>query len=51
MCLTCGCKMPNDRHKPGDLIWADIEKAAKNWDLTPAQALHNLDETAKLVKK
>jgi hypothetical protein len=43
--------MPHERHKPGDLIWEDIEKAAKNWELTPNEALHNLDETAKLVKK
>lgn len=51
MCLTCGCKMPNDRHKPGDIIWEDIEKAGKNWDLTPTEALDNLTEAAKLVKK
>ena len=50
MCLTCGCKMPHERHKPGDLIWEDIEKAGKNWDLTPQEALANLNETAKLVK-
>lgn len=51
MCLTCGCKMPNDRHKPGDIIWDDIAKAGKNWELSPEEALHNLDECAKLVKK
>jgi hypothetical protein len=43
--------MPNDRHKPGDIIWDDIEKAGKNWDLSATEALHNLDECAKLVKK
>jgi len=49
MCFTCGCKMPHERHKPGDLIWEDRVKAGKNWDLTPEEALRNLEETAKVV--
>jgi len=33
----------------GDLIWEDLVKAGKNWDLTPEEALRNLEETAKVV--
>ena len=51
MCMTCGCKMPHERHKLGDIVWEDIEKAGRNWDLSAQQALDNLNETAKLVKK
>jgi hypothetical protein len=51
MCLTCGCNMPHTRHKPGDIVWEDLVKAGKNHDLTPDQALRNLDETAKRVKR
>lgn len=51
MCLTCGCKMPHERHKPGDIIWDDIVKAGKNFDLSADEALTNLVEAAKLVKR
>lgn len=43
MCANCGCKQPEDKH--GDernILWSQIEAAAKAADQSPQQALENM---------
>lgn len=48
MCANCGCKAPEDKH--GDernILWSDIEAAARANDQTPQQALENMTAMAR----
>jgi hypothetical protein len=51
MCMNCGCDEPNERHKPGDITRADMEKAAKNWDITLEKAASNIHASAKKLRE
>lgn len=46
MCASCGCGEVNKRHKPGDIVMEDLQKAAQNHDLSTAQVGKNLQEAA-----
>jgi hypothetical protein len=46
MCMSCGCGEPNERHKPGDIVQADLEKAAHNLDLDVQKVVRNIQESA-----
>jgi len=48
--MNCGCDEPNERHKPGDITRADLEKAAKNWDITLEKAASNIQASAKKLR-
>jgi hypothetical protein len=48
MCANCGCGIPEDKH--GDernINWSDIEAAAKANDMSPEQAIKNMQEMSK----
>lgn len=46
MCMTCGCGRPNDDMGNADnLTWDDLQKAADAAEITPQQALDNMQET------
>ena len=47
MCMSCGCGEANERHKPGDIVYEDLEKAAKNHDLDVRQVADNIREAAR----
>ena len=46
MCMSCGCGEANERHKPGDIVYEDLEKAAKNHDLDVQQVVRNIQQSA-----
>lgn len=46
MCASCGCGEVNKRHKPGDIVMEDLQKAAQNHDLSTAQVGKNIQEAA-----
>ena len=50
MCMSCGCKEPNERHKPGDIVQDDLAKAAKNANITMQTAADNISAAAKQLK-
>jgi hypothetical protein len=51
MCLNCGCGMPEERHKPGDITLADLKKAAANHDMDVEAAAENINATMGDLKK
>ena len=46
MCMSFGCGEPNERHKPGDIVRDDLEKAAQNHNLDFQQVVRNIQESA-----
>jgi hypothetical protein len=50
MCMSCGCKEPNERHKPGDIVQDDLAKAAKNANIDMQTAADNIQAAAKHLK-
>jgi hypothetical protein len=51
MCMSCGCDEPNERHKPGDITQADMEKAAKNSNIDLVKAAANIHASAKKLRE
>jgi hypothetical protein len=52
MCMTCGCKLPHEDHgKTGYILIDDLERSAKNDDLSLDDAVRNLVETVEVAKK
>lgn len=51
MCLACGSKMRHEGYKAGEIVWEDIERAGRNWELRAGEAIHNSEEQDKLAKK
>ena len=51
MCMNCGCGEVNERHKPGDIVLGDLEKAAENHGLEVEQAADNIHSAAKKLKE
>jgi hypothetical protein len=49
--MNCGCDEPNERHKPGDITQADMEKAAKNWNIDVEKAAANIHASAKKLRE
>ena len=46
MCLTCGCGRPEDQHDSEDnIVLADLKRAANAADITPDEALKNMNTT------
>jgi hypothetical protein len=45
MCVSCGCGEPNERHKPGDITYQDLENAAENHDLDIQQVVSNIQQS------
>jgi hypothetical protein len=45
MCMNCGCGDVNTRHKRGDIILDDLEKAAKNHNMDVPQVVRNIQES------
>jgi ribosomal protein S26 len=48
VCSNCGCGIPEDKH--GDernINWSEIVASAEANDLSPAQAVANIQEMAK----
>ena len=50
MCMSCGCGKPNERHKPGDIILEDLERAAQNANIDVEQAADNIHDSAREVR-
>jgi hypothetical protein len=48
--MSCGCGKPNERHKPGDIIQDDLEKAAKNSNIDLEKAADNIHASAKKLR-
>jgi hypothetical protein len=46
MCMSCGCGEVDERHKPGDIVYEDLEKAAENHDLDVQQVVRNIQQSA-----
>ena len=46
MCMSCGCGEANERHKAGDIVYEDLERAAKNHNLDVQQVVRNIQESA-----
>jgi len=47
MCANCGCGIPEDKH--GDdrnINWSEIVASAEANDITPQQAVENIQEMA-----
>jgi hypothetical protein len=48
MCANCGCGIPEDKH--GDdrnINWSEIVASAEANDMTPDQAVQNMQEMAR----
>ena len=48
MCASCGCGIPEDKH--GDdrnINWSEIVASAEANDMTPDQAIQNMQEMAR----
>jgi hypothetical protein len=48
MCANCGCGIPEDKH--GDernINWSEVVASAEANDITPDQAIRNMQEMAK----
>jgi hypothetical protein len=43
--MTCGCGQPHDRHgDDANLTYEDLEAAAKASDITPGEAMDNMQD-------
>lgn len=51
MCLNCGCGELDERHKEGDIVRADLEKAARNHDMDAETAADNIHAAAKQMRE
>ena len=51
MCMSCGCGEPNEEHKPGDITYQDLQKAAENHDLDVQQVVRNLQQSAQEMSR
>ena len=51
MCMSCGCGEANERHKPGDITYQDLQKAAQNHDLDVQQVVKNIQESAQEARR
>jgi hypothetical protein len=48
VCANCGCGIPEDKH--GDdrnITWSEITRSAEANEMSPAQAIQNMQEMAK----
>jgi hypothetical protein len=50
MCMNCGCGLPEERHKPGDITLADLKQAARNHDMDVDTAAENIKSAAVELK-
>ncbi|MBJ7609879.1 MAG: hypothetical protein JF887_10700 [Candidatus Dormibacteraeota bacterium] len=50
MCMNCGCGEPDERHKDGDITYADLQRAASNSDIDPEKAADNIHAAARKIR-
>ncbi|MDQ3809236.1 MAG: hypothetical protein M3336_02995 [Chloroflexota bacterium] len=50
MCISCGCGKPDERHKEGDIVMADLRRAAQNANIDIEQAADNIHNAAKQAR-
>jgi hypothetical protein len=50
MCMNCGCGLPEERHKLGDITLSDLKKAAGNHDMDVDTAAENIKSAAAELK-
>jgi hypothetical protein len=47
MCSNCGCKIPENKHDDErNINWSEIVASAEANDITPAEAVKNIQEMA-----
>ena len=47
MCSNCGCGIPEDKHgNESNINWSEIVAAAEANDMSPEQAIKNMQEMA-----
>lgn len=52
MCLSCGCKQPNEKHgNDANITLADIEAAAEASEISPREVVKNIDEGMREVAR
>lgn len=48
MCANCGCGIPENKHDDDrNINWSEIVASAEANDISPAQAVQNIQEMAK----
>jgi hypothetical protein len=47
MCMSCGCNHVHERHKPGDIVLDDLQRAADNHGLSVEQVAQNIQQSAR----
>ena len=51
MCMTCGCKQPNDDHgDSANITYSDLQAAAGWAKIEPEKAADNLHDLAKQIR-
>ena len=50
MCMSCGCGDVNERHKDGDIILDDLQKAAQNSNIDVEKVADNIHDAARKVR-
>jgi hypothetical protein len=51
MCMTCGCGKPNDDHgNDANIVYDQLESAARAADIDPETAADNLHDLAKQIR-
>jgi hypothetical protein len=51
MCMNCGCGLPEERHKLGDITLSDLKQAASNHDMDIDAATENIRTAAAELKQ
>jgi hypothetical protein len=51
MCMNCGCGEVHERHKPGDITYEDLQKAAQNHQMDAEKAADNIHASAKKMRE
>jgi hypothetical protein len=49
--MNCGCGLPEERHKLGDITLSDLKQAAKNHDMEVDAAVDNMKSAAGELKQ
>jgi hypothetical protein len=44
MCLSCGCGEPEERHGADSITLQDLQRAAREAEISPDQAAKNIHE-------
>ena len=50
MCMNCGCRQLNEKHKPTDITLDMLRAAAKGHDMDVEQAADNIHDAAREVR-